>query len=168
MRWVLRCLILSHTITISAAKKTASTHVSPVETAKESAKACPTKDDHTILIQYCDKGDSKGLVAYISHHPDLDLDVKETQYGETPLHYCALHNIIDCARVLLEQGADVNSVSGLGLTSMHYAIYDHDLQFYKLLKEFGADLTLTDHEHQETALELLKSLGYTEIVSLFE
>ncbi|MEO6524999.1 MAG: ankyrin repeat domain-containing protein [Gemmatimonadaceae bacterium] len=69
--------------------------------------------------------------------------------GVTPLHVCAEFNDIQCARVLLEAGADVNARAELdadgfgGQTSIFHCvsnIYDFGRPVMELLVEAGANL----------------------------
>ena len=57
------------------------------------------------------------------------------QGGITPLHLAAQHGNIEIIIILLEQGADVASRTGQGLTAA-------DIAFDKGFKELGEILTL--------------------------
>jgi ankyrin repeat protein len=40
---------------------------------------------------------------------NINVNVKDDEYGWTPLHYAALNGHIEIARLLLQNGADVNA-----------------------------------------------------------
>lgn len=65
------------------------------------------------------------------------LDVNQTKPGaEAPLHYAAVGDHLDCARVLLEHGADPNIVDGSGQTPLDY-IEDPTGPVFGLIRTFG-------------------------------
>jgi len=72
--------------------------------------------------------------------------------GQSSLHICAMWGSVDCARVLIEHGADVNAANLLnGDTPLHMAVWSHktsadDKQaIVDILLGAGADPNLRDY-----------------------
>lgn len=53
---------------------------------------------------------------------------------------------VDAARWLLMNGVDVNEADTRGFTALHYASYSKNVALMSLLKLYGADTQLTDHQ----------------------
>ena len=58
--------------------------------------------------------------------------------GDHLLMCAALYSSIDCMRLLIEKGCNVNAKNGLDETALMWAV--HDLEKMKLLIERGADV----------------------------
>ena len=158
----------------SAIKKYVPSTQVPVESEEVFVATEPqvVQEDKPILLTLCELENAEHLDRFIQENPGLDLDAKDQAYGESALHYCALHNLIDCAQVLLKKGANVNLISGNGFSALHYALYDHHLDLFKLLLAFNADISIKDCD-DETPLEIAKNFAktvssYNDIVSLLE
>lgn len=72
--------------------------------------------------------------------------------GATLLHFCAEYNAINCAKLLIRYGADVNAKAGLdeygfgGHTPIFHTVNqngNHSMDMLNLLLEHSADLTIT-------------------------
>ncbi|MCI5052993.1 MAG: ankyrin repeat domain-containing protein [Simkaniaceae bacterium] len=64
--------------------------------------------------------------------------------GKTPLALAAsVGEALECVKLLLDAGADINAVDRLGFTPAHYAALSGAHDIYKHLEARGADLTLT-------------------------
>jgi ankyrin repeat protein len=59
----------------------------------------------------------------------------------SPIHYATRHNHIDAIRLLLEHGANVNSLNG-GTTPLHIASYNGNTNIISLLLDYDANLTI--------------------------
>lgn len=84
-------------------------------------------------------GDSVRVAARLDEHPELlDSDSPE---GFTPLALAAHFGHLEAARILLERGANVNSVSthALGITPLLTAMFGGKKQMARLLLDHGAD-----------------------------
>ena len=64
---------------------------------------------------------------------------------QTPLHYCCFHRNYEAAKILIENGAEIESIDEVGRTPLYIAIGDYGgqkdtLKIIHLLLEKGADL----------------------------
>jgi hypothetical protein len=71
---------------------------------------------------------------------NINVNVKDDLSGATPLHYAAGNGHIEIARLLLENGADVNVKSVGGPTPLHWAAQNGHVDILHLLVENGVDL----------------------------
>jgi ankyrin repeat protein len=76
---------------------------------------------------------------------NINVNVKNDERGSTPLHYAALHGHIEIARLLLQNGADVNVKSDRGRTPLYCAAWNGHIDVFHLLVENGADLEAQDN-----------------------
>jgi hypothetical protein len=88
-------------------------------------------------------------------------DIEASMSGDL-LTMAAAINASKCARLLLEQGWDVNHVKGYGSrnASIHDAVFHGSIDVIEVLTEFEADLTIRN-KWNETATDIATSLfGY--------
>ncbi len=112
-----------------------------------------------ILDQYPDfmkqKSDSGGLITHATFFYQIDsvklliargADVNEKSSIGTPMHVVAWHFREDIARVLIDKGADIMALDGLGRTPLHYAVrmYGGNVPSAKFLLEHGAQVNAKD------------------------
>jgi hypothetical protein len=71
---------------------------------------------------------------------NINVNVKDDVYGMTPLHEAAWKGHVEIARLLLQNGADVNVKCDYGWTPLHSAASEGHVDFLHLLVENGADL----------------------------
>jgi hypothetical protein len=71
---------------------------------------------------------------------NINVNVKDDWRGYTPLHYAACHGHIEIARLLLQNGAEVNAKCNGGSTPLHSAAAHGHVEILHLLVENGADL----------------------------
>jgi hypothetical protein len=76
---------------------------------------------------------------------NINVNVKDDEFGETPLHWAALNGHIEIARLLLQNGAEVNVKSDGGNTPLHWAASHGNVDTLHLLVENGADLEAQDN-----------------------
>ena len=62
----------------------------------------------------------------------------------TELHYVALNGHVDVAKMLIQNGADVNAVNKNKSTALHFADEKRHLDFAKMLIQNGADVNAVD------------------------
>ncbi|MGK7925135.1 MAG: ankyrin repeat domain-containing protein [Spirulina sp.] len=126
-----------------------------------------------------------------NQHPDVALlliqhgaKLEETypRDGHRVLHIAVQQHAIDMAKLLLEQGADINARDDLGRTPLHSAIYQPDIRFSNyygmqepttkpdlqmigLLLENGADVNARDYNNM-TPLQYALTVQAQEIADL--
>ena len=69
-------------------------------------------------------------------------EIDESYDDLTALTFAAINNFTDEARVLLEDGAEVNSGSSLNTTPLHHAADKGNDDLVRLLLEFGAEVEI--------------------------
>jgi ankyrin repeat protein len=84
--------------------------------------------------------------------------------GETLISLAAHDNQLSLAKLLVENGADINAQSRNG-TPLYCAVWGGNPEIVKLLLENGAPASGRS-EHDETPLHLASRKGYEDIVSL--
>lgn len=85
---------------------------------------------------------------YIASQEDINARYK---YGRTLLHYAAIKNYKDIAKVLLDRGADINALDETKNTPLHDAVSYKAMDVIGFLLERGADMNLKN-DRAETAL----------------
>lgn len=86
------------------------------------------------------------------------LDCRDNM-GRTPLHVAVGKGNIQCARVLVELGADKDAKSRDGRTALHRAAVNGDRQMVELLIEMGADPTIRN-DRGRTPLDVALDKGH--------
>jgi cytochrome c len=81
----------------------------------------------------------KGDVAAISAALDAGANINESDGTATPLYYAVMVAQLAAAKLLIERGADVNTVSTLGDTPLGPAVGRRNIEFIRLLLEHGAN-----------------------------
>ena len=107
-------------------------------------KPCNTTD----LIEQCDE---KSVI-------DLNL---EDAAGNTALHYAVLNKQRRATAALIDLGADVNRPGEFGLTPLHLAVDDMDLEFIDILLKAGSD-PLIKNNRGESVFDVIPSLSSPE------
>ena len=72
-----------------------------------------------------------------------DLEVQD-EFGETILHYCVAHNLVDIIKTLVDAGIDLNVQDEEGYTALYKAITYNEEDIAKTLIEAGADVNISD------------------------
>ncbi len=71
----------------------------------------------------------------------LEADIRtKAEYGDTPLHWAALHNARDTAQLLISRGADIQAKDEHGHTPLHCAARNNACDAAELLISLGADI----------------------------
>lgn len=94
----------------------------------------------------------------------IEVDV-EDECGCSPLmRLASINGNVEVAKILIENGANVNKVDKLKKTSLMSAALNGGLELVKLLVENGANIH-AENEYGKTALDFAESFGRKEIVS---
>ena len=97
----------------------------------------------------------------------VDLDEKDVNQ-KTPLFYAAYNGHADVVRLLIDQGANVNSSKGFGgMTVLMAAVSKGHAKSCELLIDAGVDIHAVD-DNEETALMTAELYGYTDIILMLE
>lgn len=89
------------------------------------------------------------LVARTGQSPDTllmlerygaDLDQRDKLYQWTPLFHAASEGRVECIRILLERGVDVQMLDEKGFSAMYYATWEGHMQCMKLLSSTDDDI----------------------------
>lgn len=75
-----------------------------------------------------------------------DLNKTELTYGMSALHFAVKYKHMDCARTLMNAGADVNVQAKDGKTALHWAVTNADRAMIKLLIDAGAQIDTVDND----------------------
>ena len=82
----------------------------------------------------------------------------------TALTYAARDGFTEIARLLIDQGADVNWIDGEGVTPLILASFKGHLELTQLLLDHGADATVSD-QWNRTALDYALRRGETDAIA---
>ncbi len=100
---------------------------------------------------------TSGDVAAIKTHLAAGVDVGSVDHvsGATPLHVAAVCGQEAVARLLIREGADIESLTDRGETPLHWAALGGRSIIVELLIEAGANVNASD-QRGETALDALR------------
>ena len=79
-------------------------------------------------------------------------DIEQLDGTKTPLMFAARYGDVDFAKLLLDNGADVNSINNDRNTAFHYAAKYNNFEVLKVLYESGAKINIPNND-QWTALD---------------
>lgn len=101
----------------------------------------------------------------LAHHADPN--IPSNNYNVYPLHTALLANNTAIAKMLIESGAEINTLSSENLSSLHLAAQNGNIELIILLLEEGADIKqLTTSA--ETAADLAAARGFYEIAEILK
>ena len=91
------------------------------------------------VIEYAYFGMIEELKAMLDEDPAL-INVRDSSAGMPALYHAILKGRYDCAKLLLDRGADANASSDqFDISLLSVAVQYADMRFVELLLEFGAD-----------------------------
>ncbi|XP_065345586.1 uncharacterized protein LOC135943106 [Cloeon dipterum] len=122
-----------------------------------------TNDGRTalhILMGMC-QGDKIDKVQFLV---EVGVDVKALdERGETALRIAIDRNLTSCVRYLMTKDIDL-SITVRGLSCLHYAAQEDDLDALRKWVEAGGDLNVKDESDDSTALHWASKLGHLRFV----
>jgi len=96
------------------------------------------------------------------------LDCKEegiNKQGMTPILYASKNGNLKLLLILIDLGADINSINDLGYTPLHYAVKNNDKRMVKHLLIRGANKFISDNNNM-TPFDLAVSLRNENIIKI--
>jgi hypothetical protein len=91
-------------------------------------------------LHHCAENGLTSSVKRLLSIRNINVNVKDDWNGWTPLHWAALKGHIEIARLLLQNGAEVNAKDYDGRTPLHFAASQGKVDILHLLVENDADL----------------------------
>ena len=94
-----------------------------------------------------------------------DVNVRDEEYEDMPLHIAAWEGNLEIARVLIKEGSSINSLNNSLSTPLHYAVFNGHLQLVKELIKSGANVNLSTKDGR-TAYQISIDKGHNEITKI--
>jgi len=100
---------------------------------------------------------------------EKDININSADYlnGASPLHLAARNNYQEIARLLINQGANVDIRDLEELTPLHNAAWNGYLDMVKLLLAAGADINATSYAGR-TPLSVARRRNRTEVIEFLQ
>jgi len=139
----------------------------------EAIDSRPTKERykiHASLDEFIDAiiaGDLKGVQLILKQRKHLINLTTHGMRGWIALHYASQHGHTEIAKLLIDNGAQINKQKFDGYTPLMLAVLNEHPDMIKLLLEAGADINLKDN-HSQTALRLATKREYRVGVKLLK
>ena len=89
------------------------------------------------------ESNTKLLKDMLAHNANPNI---ENSYGNTPLHFAALHRSPQCLAILLDAGALPNKQNSYRVTPLHYAVGERQYNSIQLLLKAKADPNLVNKD----------------------
>jgi ankyrin repeat protein len=84
-------------------------------------------DKFTNLLEYSELNDISGMNEIINNTPNLISIINNgDNHGFTPLMLASSHGSIDCLKILIRNGSNVNKTGNGGRTPLHYSVRSID------------------------------------------
>lgn len=86
---------------------------------------------------------------------------------QMPLHMALSNKKFDCAKLLIEAGAELNTLNNTGMygAPIHYAIFGENLELVRLLIKMKCDINLPDYNKGYTPVMLATSSRAVEMLA---
>jgi hypothetical protein len=101
-------------------------------------------------LHHCAKNGFTTSVKRLLSIRNINVNMKDDRFGATPLHSAVMNGHIEIARLLLQNGADVNAKDNDGYTPLHWAAFQGHIDILHLLVENGADLEAQENDGWRT------------------
>lgn len=132
---------------------------------------CQKKDDMAALSKkLCDavgKGYQTEVQKLIREHPKLVNLAGSDEMNSTPLHLAVKNNRYEIARLLLENGAEINPRNKHGMTPLHLAAMSGNTEVARMLLSRNARKDVRDHWGQSALMYATKG-RHPEIAKLLQ
>ncbi|MEJ5091251.1 hypothetical protein GEO21_14510 [Sphingobacterium faecium] len=116
------------------------------------------------LATHFNKEDTVRILLTHRANPDIPTQNEESLY---PLQIALLNKNNAISKLIIEAGADVNSMPGNGQTALHLAAQQGNIELIVLLLENGARIELKN-VNNKTASDLAASKGYSDIAEILK
>lgn len=119
-----------------------------------------------VLIRAVRRGSARRVESILDSRPQLVHGI-DRRTGASPLHWAAIEDRPDMAKLLLERGADVNASDNHGMTPLHKAADFNRRAVAELLLANGADIGARGVKYRAllvTPLHVAAEAGFPEIV----
>jgi hypothetical protein len=85
-------------------------------------------------------GELDELTVLLGEHPEVDVDGYKDDVGRRALYWACFHGHTDCARLLIDHGASVNSKDNYGRSALNAMAQKGHLSSAEVLVQNGADV----------------------------
>jgi hypothetical protein len=98
------------------------------------------KDAQKRVFDLAKGGKLAEVRALLEEHPEVNVDGYRDWCGQNALYFACYYGYAECARLLIDQKADVNAKNKYGDSALHEAALEGHLSCVKLLVQNGADV----------------------------
>lgn len=121
-----------------------------------------------LLFDYCEKNNSEELKN--SLNTIIDINEKDPENGWSLLSVSAFNHSLECVKLLLDNNANINSISNKGTTVLMYAktkvFENRNFDFLNYLIARGADVNVKDNFGKDI-LDYVKEKEDEEMIEFF-
>ncbi len=117
----------------------------------------------TPLVKASEEGDVKAAAILL----DKGADVNERYQGFTPLMWAAYCGKLDTVKLLVERNADINAITEVKYTALHFAVMQGQVAIAKTLIGKGANVNIAAH-NDGTPLQIAEKEGLAELLPLLK
>ena len=122
-------------------------------------------DGFTPLHLACFSGGADTVRLLVEHGAPLELLAESSFARVRPLGTAAFSRQLECARVLVDAGADANGAGEGGFVPLHTAAQNGDVELVRLLLDHGADTSRTTADGR-TPADVARAAGHAEAAHL--